>query len=64
MLKNMKENKTFKYLSRNDHLNNKKELLKFLKQRYTNYRNQWREAIQNLQLITSWFSIKILKKVI
>ena len=22
MLKNMKENKTFKYLSRNDHLNN------------------------------------------
>jgi len=42
MLKNMKENKTFKYLSRNDHLNNEEELLKFLKERYTNYRNQWR----------------------
>ena len=42
MLKNMREIKTFKYLSRNNHLNNKKELLKFLKQRYTNYRDQWR----------------------
>ena len=42
MLKNMKENKTFKYLSRNNHLNNEEELLKLLKERYTNYRDQWR----------------------
>ena len=35
-------NKTFKYLSRNDHLNNGEELLKLLKERYTNYRDQWR----------------------
>ena len=63
MLKNMRENKTFKYLSRNNHLNNEKELLKFLKQKIYLITEISGEAIQNLQLITNWL-VKILKKVI
>ena len=42
MLKNMRENKTFKYFSKNNYFNNEEELLMFLKERYINYRDQWR----------------------
>ena len=34
MLNNMSENKTFKYLSRNDNFKNDEELLKFLEERW------------------------------
>jgi len=42
MLKNMNENKTFKYLIKNEKLENHNILLKSLQERYKTYRSQWR----------------------
>jgi len=42
MLKNMSENKTFKYLLENERLENHNILLKSLKEKYKTYRSQWR----------------------
>ena len=42
MLKNMNENKTFKYLIENEKLENHNILLKSLQERYKTYRSQWR----------------------
>ena len=42
MLKNMNQNKTFKYLLKNEKLENQNILLKSLQERYKTYRNQWR----------------------
>ena len=42
MLKNMSENKTFKYLLENERLENHYILLKSLKEKYKTYRSQWR----------------------
>ena len=42
MLKNMNENKTFKYLIENEKLEKHNILLKSLQERYKTYRSQWR----------------------
>ena len=42
MLKNMNENKTFKYLLESEKLENQNKLLKSLQERYKAYRSQWR----------------------
>jgi len=42
MLKNMSQNKTFKYLLENEKLENQNILLKSLQERYKTYRSQWR----------------------
>lgn len=51
MLKNMNENKTFKYLLESEKLENQNKLLKSLQERYKAYRSQWRDnpkfAIKN-----------------
>ena len=42
MLKNMSENKTFKYLLKDKKFKHKNALLEELQNRYKTYRNQWR----------------------